>query len=80
MIANLQKGDKVRVQITSPNGDIFSDTTTEPMEKHKARYVSFAGKKRTVAWEFGVYKGLAEVINETGKVIARARIGMTIKP
>ena len=54
---NLQKGDQLRISLIGPKGAIAS-TISDPMNRHKASYLLFAGKKRTTrTWPRGAYKG-----------------------
>ncbi len=68
MALNLQKGDRLGVQLTGPAG-VIVDTLSDPMEKHKASYLFFSGKKRiSYAWPRGTYHG-AFSLHRNNKVI-----------
>lgn len=66
---NLVQGDAIRMTITGPAGTLVQ-SMLEPLERNKATYTAFAGKKRTqAAWNAGAYTGTIEVIRE-GAVVA----------
>lgn len=66
---NLRGGDRLRVVIDGPGGS-FTEELTEPLDRNKATYMTFAGKKRTVrAWPPGRYQGRVEIVRD-GAVIA----------
>lgn len=62
---NLKKGDTIRLLIDGPDGP-FADTTTKPLDRPKATYTAFTGKRGTLAP--GTYLGKAALIRG-GKVI-----------
>jgi murein DD-endopeptidase MepM/ murein hydrolase activator NlpD len=45
---NLNKGDQIRLRLDGPDGATLAENTTEPMDRHKATYSVFVGKRRTV--------------------------------
>ena len=63
-LINLQKGDKLRLSIEGPGG--FKDTREmEPVDRDKARYLIYSGKRRTAdRWPAGSYRGVIEVIRD----------------
>lgn len=68
---NLLAGDRVRIVIDGPGGTLI-EQLTEPLERNKATYLTYAGKKRREApWQQGRYEGRAEIIRE-GAVAAAA--------
>lgn len=71
-LINLQKGDKLRLSIDGPGG--FRDMREiEPVDRDKARYLAYSGKKRTEArWPVGSYQGSIEVIRD-GSVIRQTK-------
>ena len=72
---NLHGGDRLRVVIDGPGGG-FTEELTKPLNRNKATYMTFAGKKRTVrAWPPGRYQGRVEIVRD-GAVIA-TRVGET---
>lgn len=72
---NLLAGDRLRVVIDGPGGS-FTEELTPPLDRNKATYMTFAGKKRKDrAWPPGRYEGRVEIVRD-GAVIA-ARVGET---
>jgi Peptidase family M23 len=52
----LQAGDVQRMTLHAPNGDLLADSTPAPLDRPKAQYMMFVGKKRTVPqWPSGTY-------------------------
>jgi hypothetical protein len=61
---NLLKGDHYRLRLTGPSG-IIAERELDPLERNKAQYVAYIGKKAPVAgWNPGVYQGMVEVIRD----------------
>ena len=61
-VINLRKGDRVRVVLDGPTGAL-ADNTIAAVDRAKAQYVAFAGKKRPAkGWPKGIYTALLEVI------------------
>ena len=57
MALNLEKGDRLRIKMTGPDGELVN-RTTEPFNRHKASYMVFAGQKRRAKfWSAGTYQG-----------------------
>jgi hypothetical protein len=76
---NLQKGDVAVIILTGPDGKEISSNASEPVDRSKAQYFSFAGKKlKTPAWPPGIYAGTYE-IRRGGKVVATRSARLTIK-
>lgn len=68
---NLVTGDRVRMVINGPGGPLI-EQLSEPLERNKATYFSYAGKKRREApWQQGRYEARAEIIRD-GAVAAAA--------
>lgn len=68
-IINLRAGDRVRVRGMGPDG-FAVDQITEPLERGKADFSVFAGKKlRKARWAAGTYRGTVEVLRN-GQVFA----------
>ena len=44
-LQNLRKGDRVSVEVSAPDGSLMASGTTEPMDRTKATYSSYAGKR-----------------------------------
>ncbi len=59
---NLEKGDKLRLILRDPSGRL-TQNTTKPLERHKARYVAYVGRKlRTKRWPDGRYRGQVQLL------------------
>lgn len=69
---HIRKGDVIRLVVYGPDGE-FVRSVSEPIERDKATYVAFAGKKRTGSrpWQ-GTYEGIAEIVRD-GQSIVTAR-------
>lgn len=68
---NLTAGDRVRLVVSGPGGPLV-EQLSEPLERNKATYLTFAGKKRgELAWQPGRYDARAEIVRE-GAVTAAA--------
>lgn len=73
---HVSAGDRFRVIITGPGGDILEEMT-QPLPRHQAHHVAFAGKKRDERpWPAGRYEGRIELVRE-GAVIA-ASLGQAV--
>lgn len=61
-IMNLRAGDRIRIDISGPSGFAIK-STTKPIDRNKAMYLSYAGKRRTAdAWPAGRYNGKAQLL------------------
>lgn len=45
-VINLEKGDTIRSVIRTQDGAVFSQSQSEPQDRHKAQYFHYSGKKR----------------------------------
>ncbi|NNF76694.1 MAG: M23 family metallopeptidase [Rhizobiales bacterium] len=73
-LINLQKGDKVLTQLTGPKGIIASETS-KPLNRHKAQYVQYTGKKRPKGgWHAGLYVSEVSVIREGKRVLQHRKV------
>ncbi len=67
---NLLAGDRIRIVVDGPGGTLV-EQLSEPLEKSKATYISYAGKKRReVPWQQGRYEARAEIVRDGGVVAA----------
>ena len=65
---NLRTGDQIKINVTGPGGFIV-DETSKPLDRNKATWVSYGGKKLTKpAWPAGPYTGKAALLRG-GKVV-----------
>ena len=44
-LANMRPGDRLKIALTGPDGEAVAENTTEPVDRSKAVYFSYAGKK-----------------------------------
>jgi len=44
-LQNLRRGDRISIEITGPSGDIFVSRTTEALDRPKAAYSAYVGKR-----------------------------------
>ena len=66
---NLVAGDRVRLVITGPGGTLV-EQLANPIDRNKASFTSYAGKKRKgELWPLGRYEGRVEIVRD-GAVIA----------
>lgn len=74
-VMHVRKGDVLRLVVYGPDGELVR-TPVKPLDRDKAIYVGYAGKKRKEGrpWQ-GTYEGIAEIVRD-GEVVAtgRARI------
>jgi hypothetical protein len=63
--ANLRKGDRIAMRLMGPSG-LISESVSEPLDRNKADYNMYAGKRRTV--ESGNYEIVTAVIRN-GKTL-----------
>ncbi len=68
----LEAGDVQRVTITAPDGSVFVEEDVEPMDRPKAQYFVFAGRKRhEEPWPAGTWHGRYVVTRDGREVAAR---------
>jgi hypothetical protein len=62
----LKKGDRVGFTVLGPSGALFDDTA-KPLDRDKATFVAFVGKKRDKdPWPKGRYDGRVTLIRDGG--------------
>jgi len=70
-LANLRAGDRIGLSVSGPGGFAVKHAT-EPLDRNKATYVAFAGRRlRAARWPSGTYEGRAEIIRG-GEAVARS--------
>ena len=75
---NLLKGDQIHFAATGPEGKLF-DETAAALDRSKATYVAFAGKRRgDKPWPAGHYDGHVELVRDNG-VIATNVVAFDLK-
>lgn len=71
-LINMRKGDQLHLTVEGPEG-FEARNMSKPLERNKASYVAFAGKKlRARRWPPGSYSGTVELIRD-GRTIRSAR-------
>lgn len=69
---NLAAGDRLRFIITGPGGPLI-EQLSEPIDRNKATYFAYAGKKRgALPWQQGRYEARAELVR--GGAVAAATV------
>ncbi len=75
---NLKKGDRVNLTALGPSGELF-DESTAPIDRDKATYVAFVGKRRDKdPWPEGHYDGRVSLVRDGG-VIATNVVTFEVK-
>jgi len=68
----LEEGDVQRLVVTAPDGSIFAESDIDPLDRAKAQYMAFTGKKlREAAWPAGTWRGRYSVIRNGDEVAFR---------
>ena len=70
-LANLKTGDRLRIGLSGPDGQRVVENTTEPLDKTKAVYFSYTGKKGGP--DPGRYKVDVAVIRDGKPLVSRMR-------
>jgi hypothetical protein len=74
----LEAGDTIEMVLTGPGGVNLASATTPPLERAKAQYVNFVGKKRPpTGWPRGVY-GARILVHRGGAVVLDRRVQITL--
>ncbi|ABQ70347.1 peptidase M23B [Rhizorhabdus wittichii RW1] len=74
----LKGGDVQRITITAPDGSVLVDSSAKPLDRDKAQWLSFAGKKRPAAgWPAGRY-GARYVVLRGGKAVIDRRFEIVL--
>ncbi|MCB1500648.1 MAG: M23 family metallopeptidase [Bauldia sp.] len=68
----LEAGDVQRLVITAPDGSVFASQEIEPLDRTKAQYMAFTGRKRRdTPWPAGTWQGRYAVIRDGAEVAFR---------
>jgi murein DD-endopeptidase MepM/ murein hydrolase activator NlpD len=74
----LKREDVQRLIVTGPDGETFVDQTEKPLERDKAQYLLFAGKKRPAGgWKPGSYRSTYSVTRD-GKVLLQRTFELSL--
>lgn len=77
-LANLRQDDRVRITVNGPAG-FAVDETGSPLDRNKAMYVAFAGKRLVAPrWPPGRYQGRVELLREGTVIDARVLDGFVM--
>lgn len=68
---NLQKGDRIKMEIQGPDGTLFSSAVTEPLDRTKAVFSHFSGRSRPPAQ--GSYRLRVEVLRDDAAVLTETK-------
>lgn len=75
----LHGGDLQRLTVTAPDGSTLADNRAAPLDRDKAQYILFAGKKRPgAAWPAGRYAARYQVLR-AGKAFIDERFSVVLK-
>ena len=76
----LEKGDRQRLSITGPDGQILAEDDVEPTDRSKAQFFAYVGKKRRdQPWPAGTYNGRYSVFRD-GDEVAFKEVQIEIRP
>lgn len=70
-IANLRLGDQLKILLTGPDGNVIAENTTDPLDRSKAVYFSYTGKKGSPAP--GTYKLEVAVLRKGSPLLTETR-------
>lgn len=75
----LEQGDVQRLVVRAPDGSVFAESELEPLDRPKAQYSAYTGKKRRDAvWPTGAWLGRYAVIRD-GKEIAVREVELDLQ-
>ncbi len=75
---NLEQGDRLRLVLHDPSGRL-TQSTTKPLERHKAQYVAYVGRKlRAKRWPDGRYRGQVQLLR-SGTVMLGKEVALDIR-
>lgn len=77
-LINLRQGDRVALTVRGP-GDFSLQSTTEPLDRNKATYVAYLGRKlRAPRWPPGRYEGAVRLIRDGREILVRENVGLDL--
>lgn len=78
-VIGLQKGDQLALTLSTPDGAVLAQSRTPPMDRDKAQYLAYVGKRRTTpSWAAGTYRARVQVLRG-GKTVSEAPFAWTIR-
>lgn len=69
-LANMRPGDRLKILLAGPDGKLIADSTTDPLDRSKAVYFSYAGKKGSPVP--GIYKMEVTVIRRGASLVSQS--------
>ena len=66
---NLRQGDRISVEVSAPDGTRLASGTTEPMDRPKASFSSFAGKRARPL--LGTYSVTVKLLRDGHEILAK---------
>lgn len=74
----LKTGDAQRLVIKDPTGNVIAENRASQLEKDKAQFMLFTGRKRpTSGWDRGTYKA-TYVVERDGRVVLKKDLELTL--
>src|SRR5258705_10747421 len=74
----LKTDDVQRLSIRGPDDKVFADVTDKPLDRSKAQYMLFVGKKRPPSgWPAGAYRATYTVTRD-GQVVLEHSFGLSL--
>ena len=74
----LKTGDAQRLVLKDPTGNVIAENRASQLEKDKAQYMLFTGKKRPPSgWDRGTYKA-TYVVERDGRVVLKKDLELTL--
>lgn len=78
-VVGLQKGDQLALTLTGPGGAVLAQSRTPPMDRDKAQYLAYAGKRRTgPGWPAGTYRARVQVLRG-GKAVSERPFALAVR-
>jgi hypothetical protein len=70
----------LELTVRDPSGGVLLTSRSEPMNRAKAQYLMYAGKRRPAAgWPPGTYQGEVSVLRG-GRAVASRAFQVTLRP
>jgi hypothetical protein len=77
-VVGLKAGDTQRLVIKDPTGNVIAENRASQLDKNKALFLLFAGKKRpATGWDRGAYKAMY-VVERDGRVVLQRDLEFTL--
>ena len=77
-VIGLKAGDAQRLVIKDPVGNVIAENRASQLDKNKAQFMLFAGRKRpATGWDRGTYKA-TYVVERDGQVVLKKDLELTL--